>query len=137
MTLKITEIKAEIIRRLQTIDNVDAFCGYFNMFAETTSGLLAVLQSNADQCGIKPSKQVSDRSLFLMLGVRAGATADEQREQLLVDARRVLFNELSTPLNKLAIEFESTEEAVFSHTDTFSYLTVTLPLRVKYLQLTP
>ena len=137
MTLKITEIKAEIIRRLETIDNVDAFSGYFDMFAETTSGLLAVLQSNSDKCGVKPTKQVSDRSLFLMLGVRASSTADNDREQLLVDARRVLFNELSNPLNQLAIEFESTEEAVFSHTDTFSYLTVTLPLRVKYLQLTP
>jgi len=137
MTLKITEIKDEIIRRLETLENVDAFSGYFSMFAETTSGLLAVLQSNTDKCGIKPSKQVSDRSLFLVLGVRENATADAQREQLLVDVRRILFNELSTPLNSLAIEFESTEEAVFSHTDTFNYLTVTLPLRVKYLQLTP
>lgn len=137
--LKITAIKKEIIKRLNTIDGVSAQMGYFVHFEADESPLLAVLQADIETPDDKKrvTKQLRTRRFNLALGVRVGAkvaTSDTLRDQLLVDVSAALFTELSNPLNGLATAFTCEGDIGFGLTESNNYMTAVVPLQVSFLQ---
>lgn len=132
--LKIEKIKTELTRRLQTLNNLEVRSGYYAMFSELNARL-AVIQMDAEAIESRSEQTYkANRSLYIVLSTPMKQGAFDDIEQLLFDARKLLFTQRDKTLNGLVVSIKTTGEAVFEPAKSGNFITATIPVAVVYIQ---
>jgi len=132
--LTILQVRDEIKQRLDTIDNIEVRSGYYAMFTDIKARL-AVIQSDIESLDVRNQQTYkASRHLYIVLSVPMKQGAFDELEQLLFDARSVLFTDRLKNLNGLVVSFKASGDCVFEPASTGNFITATIPVTVVYTQ---